>query len=72
MDKYLLHDHCHYLLSVDSGHLSRSHFQLLYHLCIVRNMIIFITTLSAYINDKYCPVSSSCGLYLSLNKYGKN
>ena len=26
MDKYLLHNHCHYLLSKDSGHLI--HFQL--------------------------------------------
>ena len=37
MDKYLLHNHCHYLLSEDSGHLV--HIQLQYHLCIVRNHI---------------------------------
>ena len=27
--------------------------------------------MSAYINDKYCVVSSSCGFISSLDKYGK-
>ena len=37
-DQCVLHDDCHYLLSVDSGLLI--HFQLLYHLYIIRNDIV--------------------------------